>query len=509
VIAITRMSYEDIPSVYQIEKRVFSLPWSPEMLATEISNYPRSVYFMARAGEEVLGYAGMFVFADEVHITNLAVSPKHQGKGIGAALVSQLFETAFERRVSHLVLEVRQSNQRARKLYGKFGFEEVGVREGYYEDNKEDAVLLCTPEIKNPYFRHKLNKMRQLVFQKGVELNSPERLILAIESTCDETAVVVVSNGFRILASLISSQVDLHRTYGGVVPELAARKHLEMINPMIAEVLAKAELELKDISTIAVSIGPGLVGALLVGLAAAKSLAWALNLPLIGVNHLEGHIYANFLEHPEIEGSFVSLVISGGHTLLVYAPEWGEFELLGETLDDAAGEAFDKIAGFLGLGYPGGPLIDALAKKGNPRAVDFPRALMARSDYNFSLSGLKTAVINHVVRLKQEGKEISVPDIAASFQEAIIEVQVNKTIRAAKEKGVDKILLAGGVAANSALRERFLKQAAKEGIGIFYPSQVLCTDNAAMVGGAAYFHWLKEDFLPLDAEVQPNLRLGR
>jgi N6-L-threonylcarbamoyladenine synthase len=450
----------------------------------------------------------MYVVADEGHITNLAISPEYQGRGIGTALVCQLFETSFERRVSHLILEVRKSNERARRLYERFGFEEVGIRRRYYEDNNEDATLLCTPDIRTPYFRSKLNQLREQSSERGIELYSSEKVFLAVETTCDETAIAIVSNGFKVLANLISSQVDLHRKYGGVVPELAARKHLEIINPLLEEALTQAKLELKDMSAIAVSIGPGLVGALLVGLAVAKTLAWVLNVPLIGVNHLEGHVYANFIEHPELEAPFVSLIVSGGHTLLVYAPEWGEYELLGETLDDAAGEAFDKIAGFLDLGYPGGPVIDALARKGNPQAVDFPRALISRPDYNFSLSGLKTAVINYVNRLRSEGVEVPVADIAASFQEAVIEVQANKTVRAAKEKGVDKILLAGGVASNSALRERFLEQAGKVGIKVYYPSPALCTDNASMIGGAAYFHWLKEDFLSLDAEVQPNLRLG-
>jgi N6-L-threonylcarbamoyladenine synthase len=503
------MTYEDIPAVCEIEKRVFPQPWSADMFASEVASFPRSVYFVAREKGSVVGYAGMYVVADEGHITNLAVAPESQRKGIGTALICQLFETSFEKGVSHLILEVRKSNEEARRLYERFGFEEVGIRRRYYEDNNEDAILLCTPQIRIPYFRSKLNQLKELCSQRDIELYSSEKIFLAIETTCDETAIAVVSDGSKVLASLISSQVDLHRKYGGVVPELAARKHLEVVNALLEETLNEAKLELKDMTAIAVSIGPGLVGALLVGLAAGKTLAWVLNVPLIGVNHLEGHIFANFMEHSELEAPFVSLIVSGGHTMLVYASEWGEYELLGETLDDAAGEAFDKIAGFLNLGYPGGPVIDALARQGNPRAVNFPRALIGRPDYNFSLSGLKTAVINYVSRLRSEGMDVPVADIAASFQEAVIEVQVNKTLRAAKQMGAEKILLAGGVASNSALRERFLDKAGREAIKVYYPSPALCTDNAAMIGGVAYFHWLREDFLSLDAEVQPNLRLGR
>lgn len=344
-------------------------------------------------------------------------------------------------------------------------------------------------------------------------MNKAKRLgsdyILGIETSCDETAAAVVADGRKILSNIISSQVDLHSKYGGVVPEIAARKHLELINPVVSEALSAAGIDWCDLSAIAVSIGPGLVGALLVGLAAAKSFAYARSLDLVGVNHLEGHIYANFLEFPDLKPPFITLIISGGHTILAFVKGAGEYEVLGQTLDDAAGEAFDKIAGFLGLGYPGGPIIDKLSKEGNPNAIKFPRAMILTKDYNFSLSGLKTAVLNYVSRLKSQGEEIKVEDICASFQEALIEVQVYKTIKAAIEKRSNKIVLAGGVASNSSLREKLKLKASGHNIELFYPSFLLCTDNAAMIASVGYYRWKRNEMLPLSADIDSNCSLGK
>ncbi len=345
------------------------------------------------------------------------------------------------------------------------------------------------------------------VHDLGMVKRLAEKLILAIETSCDETAAAIIAEGKIILSNIVSSQVDFHRKFGGVVPEIASRKHVELINPVIAEACSQARVALKDLTALVVTLGPGLMGALLVGLAAAKSLSYATGLPLIGVNHLEGHIYANFLEHTDLKPPFISLVVSGGHTCLIYMEDHGRYELLGETLDDAAGEAFDKIAGFLKLGYPGGPIIDDLSKQGDPRAIKFPRAMLKTEDYDFSLSGLKTAVLNHVTRLKERGEEIPLPDLCASFQAAIIDVQIHKTLRAAKERGVDKVVLGGGVAANSSLRERFRQEMEKVGMRLFYPSIPLCTDNAAMIACAGYYRWLKGERISLDANVDPNLPL--
>jgi N6-L-threonylcarbamoyladenine synthase len=340
-----------------------------------------------------------------------------------------------------------------------------------------------------------------------------EKLILAIETSCDETAAAVVADGGpgaappRVLSSVVATQIEWHARFGGVVPEIASRKHVEHVGPVVDEALDKAGASLDDLAGIAVTHGPGLVGALLVGLAYAKGLAFVTGLPLVGVNHLEGHLFAVMLEHPEVEPPFVALVVSGGHTSLVYCAALGEYETLGETLDDAVGEAFDKIAKFLGLGYPGGPEIAALAKKGDPHAIEFPRAMLHSGDYDFSLSGLKTAVINHVRREQAAGREVDTADLAASFQAAAVDVPVAKVVRAAEEKGVDRVLLAGGVAANVELRDRMRAALAPKGIAVAWPAPALCTDNAVMIGAAAHFRLWRGETIGFDSNALPNLRL--
>lgn len=339
-------------------------------------------------------------------------------------------------------------------------------------------------------------------------------LVLGMETSCDETAAAVVSDGRKILSNVVASQTEFHEKYGGVVPEIASRKHLELINPVIREALEQARrgeqtgVGYKDLAGIAVTIGPGLVGALLIGMAAAKALSYVFNLPLIGVNHLEAHIYANFLEHPSLKPPLVALVVSGGHTSLAFMREDYSFEVLGETLDDAAGEAFDKIARFLGLGYPGGPVIDELSRKGNAEAIPFPRAMIERKTYDFSLSGLKTAVLNYVSRLERERKKVLVEDVVASFQAAIVDVQVEKVLRAAREKKVNRIVLAGGVAANTLLREKLAKEAEKVRAKVYYPSPYLCTDNAVMIAVLGYYYLKKGRTIGLDANADANLKLS-
>jgi N6-L-threonylcarbamoyladenine synthase len=305
--------------------------------------------------------------------------------------------------------------------------------------------------------------------------------VLGIETSCDETAVAVVEDRFTIRSNLIASQADLHERFGGVVPEVAARAHVENLTPLLDEALERAGCGFADLDGVAVTVGPGLVGALLVGMAAAKAVAFASGAELIGVNHLEGHIWANFLEHGPPEPPYVCLVVSGGHTMLVHMAEEHRYEVLGRTVDDAAGEAFDKIARFLGLGFPGGPALDELASKGNPDAIAFPRAMASSGDYDFSLSGLKTAVLRHVQREAAAGRKVDPADLAASFQEAIVDVQVAKTIAAARERGVGTVLLGGGVVANTRLRERMLAAGEQAGIRVRFPSPELCTDNAAMI----------------------------
>jgi N6-L-threonylcarbamoyladenine synthase len=330
-------------------------------------------------------------------------------------------------------------------------------------------------------------------------------LILAIESSCDETAAAVVKNGREVLSNVINTQIAIHTEYGGVVPEIASRKHIENINPVIRKALEDAGVTLDDIDAIGVTYGPGLVGALLVGVAEAKAIAFAKNKPLVGVHHIEGHISANYVENKELEPPFVALVVSGGHTHLVKVNDYGEYEIVGRTRDDAAGEAFDKVARAIGLGYPGGPKIDKLAKEGNPDAIEFPRAHVDDAPYDFSFSGIKSAVLNYINSANMQGKEINRADVAASFQKAVVDALVS---RAVKECGMDKLAIAGGVASNSALRAAIQEECTKNNIRFYSPSPILCTDNAAMIGAAAYYEYIKGVRHGYDLNAIPNLKLG-
>ena len=326
-------------------------------------------------------------------------------------------------------------------------------------------------------------------------------LILGIESSCDETAASVVKNGRSVLSNVISSQIDIHTLYGGVVPEIASRKHVERINQVIGQALADADVTLEEIDAVSVTYGPGLVGALLVGVGEAK--------PLVGVHHIEGHIAANYLEHPDLEPPFLCLVVSGGHTHLVRVLEYGKFEIIGYTHDDAAGEAFDKVARAIGLGYPGGPKIDKLAKEGNPHAIEFPRAKIEGCEYDFSFSGVKSAVLNYLNGCEMKGIEVNRADVAASFQQAVVDVLVGKAVSAAGKLGEKRIAVAGGVASNSALRAA-MKQACDEaGIALCYPSPIFCTDNAAMIASQGYYEYMAGTRHDLDLNAIPNLKIGQ
>ena len=333
-------------------------------------------------------------------------------------------------------------------------------------------------------------------------------LILALESSCDETAAAVVKNGREVLSNVINTQIAIHTEYGGVVPEIASRKHIENINPVIRKALEDAGVTLDDIDAIGVTYGPGLVGALLVGVAEAKAIAFAKNKPLVGVHHIEGHISANYVENKELEPPFVALVVSGGHTHLVKVNDYGEYEIVGRTRDDAAGEAFDKVARAIGLGYPGGPKIDKLAKEGNPDAIEFPRAHVDDAPYDFSFSGIKSAVLNYINSANMQGKEINRADVAASFQKAVVDALVSRAVRLAKECGMDKLAIAGGVASNSALRAAVQEECTKNNIRFYSPSPILCTDNAAMIGAVAYYEYIKGVRHGYDLNAIPNLKLG-
>ncbi len=331
--------------------------------------------------------------------------------------------------------------------------------------------------------------------------------ILAIESSCDETAAAVVSNGRDVLSNIIYSQIDLHTIYGGVVPEIASRKHIEKINPVIEAALREAGCTLSDVDAIAVTYGPGLVGPLLVGVAEAKAIAFAKDKPLIGVHHIEGHICANFIEHKELKPPFMTLVVSGGHTHLVKVVDYGRYEVIGRTRDDAAGEAFDKVARAIGLGYPGGPKIDAAAKHGNPDAIVFPKGKVGDSEYDFSFSGLKSAVLNFLNHAEMKGEEVNCDDLAASFQKAVVDVLTEHAVAAIRQYNVADFALAGGVASNSALRASIAGACAAEGVNFYCPSPVYCTDNAAMIGVAAYYEYIKGNFADYALNAIPNLAL--
>lgn len=333
-------------------------------------------------------------------------------------------------------------------------------------------------------------------------------LILAIESSCDETAASVVRNGREVLSNIISSQIDLHTLYGGVVPEIASRKHMEQINQVTEEALKTAGVTLEDITAIAVTYGPGLVGALLVGVSFAKSLAFAAGKPLVGVHHIEGHISANYIENLDLEPPFTCLVVSGGHTNLVLVEDYGVYKIIGRTRDDAAGEAFDKVARAVGLGYPGGPKIDKLAKEGNKNAIDFPRAKVDGSPYDFSFSGIKSAVLNYINHCEMKNIEINRADLVASFQNAVVDALVSRAVMAAKEHGLKKLALAGGVAANSALKSALEDECARNGIRFYHPSPIFCTDNAAMIGVAGHYEYMAGVRSGWDLNAVPNLKLG-
>ena len=335
-----------------------------------------------------------------------------------------------------------------------------------------------------------------------------DKLILSIESSCDETAAAVVKNGRIVLSNIIASQIDTHKKFGGVVPEVASRMHIEVVDSVVKEALSNANVELKDIDAIGVTYGPGLVGALLVGLQYAKGLSFSSKKPLIGVNHIEGHISANYIEHKDLVPPFLSLVVSGGHTFIVHVKDYGEYEVLAQTRDDAVGEAFDKVARALGLGYPGGPKIDKIAKEGNEDAIKFPRANFHEDTFDFSFSGVKSAVLNYLNKCKMQETSVNTADVAASFQKAVIDVLKDNLFAICSEMNVKKIAVAGGVASNSALRSALFNEGEKKGIEILFPSPILCTDNAAMIGAAAYFQFERGNISNLELNAKPNLKLN-
>ena len=466
---------------------------------------------------KLVGYAGGWVNDGQVQLLKVACDPAYRRRGIAQELLARVALDARDLGASRMTLEVRASNTGAHAFYQRLGLQSIGKRPRYYSD-KEDALIFEGPL---PLAEHDVAGMELRLNDAAKGASAAEgsikiqgKLILAIESSCDETACALIDEAGTIVSDVVASQIDFHSRFGGVVPEIASRKHIEAIGGVAIECLAQARertgnpnLSWSNLGAVAVTYAPGLVGALVVGLAFAKGLAWACDVPLVGVNHLEGHLYANKIACPDVKPPMVVSLVSGGHTMLVHVKDWGSYETMGCTLDDAVGEAFDKVAKAMGLGYPGGPLISALAEKGNPKAVRFPRALMHSGDLQFSLSGLKTSVMTYLQKEKQAGREINQADVAASFQAAVIDVQVAKARTALRQTGAKEFCLGGGVAANPALRRAYEAMCAQLGVRLTMPPLSACTDNAAMIALVALDRYKQKKFFPLTCDVAAHAPL--
>jgi N6-L-threonylcarbamoyladenine synthase/protein kinase Bud32 len=489
--------------------------WNEPLVADDLSRKDRTWWAVFDSQEALVGYAGGWIADGQLQILKVACLPALRRQGIARALLGHLASDARDLGAREATLEVRASNTGAQAFYKSLGFGVIGRRPHYYSD-REDAFIYTGPL---PLANHDVAGMELLVDQAAEEsdfnaVSVGHPLILAIESSCDETAAAVIDGDGDLLADAIASQIDFHARFGGVVPEIASRKHIEAICGVTqvclegaAQRLEQPRLRWRDLDAVAVTYAPGLVGALVVGVAFAKAAAWGANIPFIGVNHLEGHLYANKIAQPDIAPPMVVSLVSGGHTMLVHVRDWGDYRILGSTLDDAVGEAFDKVAKALGLGYPGGPVISKLAAKGNPTAVAFPRAMMHSGDLSFSLSGLKTAVITYIRQQERSGLELNLPDIAASFQAAVIDVQVSKACTALDQTGVREFCLGGGVAANPALRAAYERACAQRGVRLTMPPPSACTDNASMIALVALDRYRKGRFFGLDADAMAHADL--
>lgn len=492
--------------------------WSADLIADELPRKDRT-WWAAYDGSRLVGFCGGWAVDGQVQILKVATDPEYRRRGIAAELMSRVASDARDLGVTEMTLEVRASNEGAQALYEKMGLVNMGVRPHYYPD-REDAVIMTGPL---PVPEKDVAGMTLQVgwatdddtaaSQEGeAERNHP--LILAIESSCDETAAAIIDGEGALLSDVVASQIDFHARFGGVVPEIASRKHIEAICGVCDECLESAaqslgapRLRWRDLDAVAVTYAPGLVGALVVGLAFAKGAAWGADLPIIAVNHLEGHLYANKIAEPNIQPPMVVSLVSGGNTMLVHVKDWADYETLGTTIDDAVGEAFDKVAKALGLGYPGGPVISKLAAQGNPKAINFPRALMHSGDLRFSLSGLKTAVTTYIQKEEAEGRELNLPDIAASFQAAVVDVQVSKAKKALLDTGAKEFCLGGGVAANPALRSAYERMCKNIGVRLTMPPLSACGDQAAMIAEVAFDRFAQGKFADWSLDVKAHAPL--
>jgi N6-L-threonylcarbamoyladenine synthase len=578
-VAFRPMATEDLNQVSALEKEIFPAGtgvsgecWTSHMFADDLARQDR-IWWVAYVDDLLVGFAGAWFVDGALQVLDVAIAPSHRRQGIASELLNRLISDALSLGAATVSLEVRASNTEAQALYASLGFTQIGVRPRYYSPrsggSRESAVIMAKGTAKNPlhvscgpiYPNSAAHSDTSSASLPAHHLDSPSDLakefvapvILAIETSCDETAAAVIDGEGHLLSDIVASQVDFHARFGGVVPEIASRKHTEAIVGVVDAALEKAGVtDWRSLDALAVTYAPGLIGALVVGVAFAKGLAWATELPLIRVNHLEGHIYANRLEanssepdnpeanssepdglkandpkanSPEADGlkadnlgpdglkannltpPFIAALLSGGHTMLVQVQDWGSYRVLGQTLDDAAGEAFDKVAKALGLGYPGGPVISRLAKQGDPVAFDFPRALLHSHDYRFSLSGLKTAVITFIRKAQAENQKLNIPDVAASFQQAVIDVQVAKALMALEETRYTTFCVGGGVAANQALRDAYTTAMTARGIRVLFPPGSTCTDNAAMIARVALDRFHNRCFMSLedDACAQADL----
>lgn len=526
------MAAADAEAMAALERECFEgaghEPWSANLFLAELSEGAAAArsWWVAHDNGELIGFAGGMVVDKDVEILDVAVSPAHRREGIARKLLAHVSYDAQMLGCTSASLEVEADNEPARALYANLGFEQVGCRRGYYGVGRDAYVMraplplvlpvdAASPEPTAAAAREWPLPAPSRTADEAAEIER-RQLILAIESSCDETAVAIVDAEGNLLANQVSTQIDFHARFGGVVPEIASRKHVEVIVGVVDAALEEAAESLglaggaiapAELAAVGVTQGPGLVGALVVGVAFAKGFALSAGKPLICVNHLEGHLFANKLTTPDLEPPFIFTLVSGGHTMLVHVRAWGDYVVLGETLDDAVGEAFDKVAKALGLGYPGGPIISRLAETGDPKAIDFPRALNSRGDYRFSLSGLKTAVTLYIEQETAAGRTIHLPDLAASFEAAVFDVQYKKAKNALRETGAREYCIGGGVAANPHLRRMMIEKLGRQGIRVTVPPQTACTDNAAMIAVVAREKYLRGEFAELTVDADPNMTL--